>query len=115
MGSQWPSRSTVASGKQLQTTNAIGLALTLQLRKANCDTSNRRFILEQLVGPVPTEGEELALPSIAAKDRNAQYLLERGLLEVDGKPRDGRERPHEGEWSPGELMDGVTDLTRGQR
>ncbi len=64
---------------------------------------------------MPSEEIEPGLPKIAAKDRNSQYQLERGLLEVDGKPRDGQERLHEAEWLPGELMDGVTDLSRGQR
>ena len=60
---------------------------------------------------MPTDEVEPALPSIATKDRHSKYLLERGLLEVDGKPRDGKVRPHEGEWASEELMDGVTDLT----
>lgn len=52
---------------------------------------------------------------VVAKDRNAQYLLEHGLLEVDGKPRDKKKRPHKDFWERGELMEDLTDLTRGQR
>ena len=84
-------------------------------QREKSDLRECRFILEQLVGPVPTEEVQPALPQIAAKARHAHYLLERGLLEVDGKPRDGRQRLHDGEWLPGELVDGLTDLTRGQR
>ena len=74
-----------------------------------------RFILEQLIGPAPGTVNDPGLPSVVAKDRKARSVLERGMVEVDGKPRDGAQRPNPGYWERSELMDNVTDLTRGHR
>ena len=75
-----------------------------------------RFITEQLIGPPEAErtaeGESAAAP---AKRRRARYVLEDGILEVDGKPRDGVPRPAERDWYRDELKGNVTDLPRGQR
>lgn len=72
-----------------------------------------RFVLDQLIGPMEAEADGTI--ASAGKGQTGRHLLERGMLEVDGKPRDGRERPNKDFWLKGELIDNVTDLRRGHR
>jgi hypothetical protein len=71
-----------------------------------------RFILEQLIGPPEAAGDSV---SASAKRRRARFVLEDGILEVDGKPRDGQPRPSDCDWKHDELEGGLTDLSRGVR
>ena len=69
-----------------------------------------------MIGPPEAERTPEAEAAAApAKRRRARYVLEDGILEVDGKPRDGLARPSEGDWNRDELKGNVTDLSRGQR
>lgn len=67
------------------------------------------------MGPVPTDPYDTGLVRAPVRDCAARSLLERGRLEVDGKPRDGKQRPDPDHWERHELMDGVYDLTQGHR
>ena len=50
-----------------------------------------------------------------SRPRLERDLLEAGCIEVDGKPRDGKQRMRPNEYDDGELVQGITDLSKGLR
>lgn len=85
------------------------------MRSPEC-SSVGRWILQQLVGPaLLVAAEKAADDHSSSRQSRACCVLEEGILEVDGKPRDGRPRRQEKLWDRDELEDGLTDLSRGTR
>lgn len=59
--------------------------------------------------------EEEATTGQRSRRGAAAAILEDGILEVDGIPRDGRDRADPMEYDRHELEDNVRDLSRGLR
>ena len=87
---------------------------------STCETAklvwlSHRWILDQLIGPIPQDAAENAKPGEddgITKTRAACSVLQDGILEVDGNPRDGR---HTDAYDYNELVGHLTDLSRGLR
>ena len=73
-----------------------------------------RFILDNLVGPV-AEVEEEGASAGRVKRSAASTILEDGIMEVDGNPRDGRPRREKDIYERYELEQSVQDLSKGRR
>ena len=73
-----------------------------------------RFILDNLVGPV-AEVEEEGASAGRVKRSAASTILEDGVMEVDGNPRDGRPRREKDMYERYELEQSVQDLSKGRR
>lgn len=74
--------------------------------------------MDQLLGPMPLDtprGGETGTALSGRQHDRARAALEGGILEVDGKPRDGRSRRHMSVWDRDELEEGLTDLSKGHR
>lgn len=73
-----------------------------------------RFILDHLLGSIEANSEEKET-GVRVNRSAASTILEDGIVEVDGIPRDGKQRRNASEYDSYELEKGVTDLSRGLR
>lgn len=75
-----------------------------------------RWILDQLCGCLQARKiTENSGETEGSRRSIARAVLEEGILEVDGRPNDGRPRRNPGYWDEDELEEGLTDLSRGTR